>query len=133
MPRMIFLNLPVRDIAASTGFYEAIGCTKNEDYSDETACSMMWSDEIVFHLLTRERFATFTSQPVGDPQKECALMIALSCDTREEVDTLTQAAVASGGKADARGAQDLGFMYTSAFTDPDGHVIEPVWMNPVPA
>lgn len=130
MPRMIFLNLPVRDLAAAVRFYEAIGCTKNEEYSDDSAASMMWSDEIVFHLLTRERFASFTSQPVGDPQKECSLMVALSCDSREEVDELVRAAAKGGGRTDLREAQDHGFMYTHAFADPDGHVLEPVWMNP---
>jgi predicted lactoylglutathione lyase len=30
MPKMIFVNLPVNDLAAATRFYEAIGCKKNE-------------------------------------------------------------------------------------------------------
>lgn len=29
MPKMIFLNLPVKDLAAATRFYEAIGCNFN--------------------------------------------------------------------------------------------------------
>lgn len=29
MSKSIFVNLPVADLAASTRFYEAIGCVKN--------------------------------------------------------------------------------------------------------
>ena len=52
MSKMIFVNLPVKDIAAATRFYEAIGCQKNEQFSDHQASSMVWSDVITFHLLT---------------------------------------------------------------------------------
>lgn len=54
MPKMIFVNLPVKDIAAATRFYEAIGCTTNEQFSDHQASNMVWSDAIIFHLLTRD-------------------------------------------------------------------------------
>ena len=30
MTKMIFVNLPVADVAASTAFYEALGCVKDE-------------------------------------------------------------------------------------------------------
>jgi len=33
MPKTIFLNLPVKGLAAATRFYEAIGCKKNEQLS----------------------------------------------------------------------------------------------------
>lgn len=34
MPRMIFVSLPVADVAASTAFYEAIGFEKNARFSN---------------------------------------------------------------------------------------------------
>ena len=57
------------------------------------------------------------------------MLIALSHDSREEVDAITEAAAAAGGKADIRERQDMGFMYLRTFEDPDGHAFEPAWMD----
>lgn len=129
MPRMIFINLPVKNLAAATRFYEAIGCKKNEQFSDEKAASMVWSDAITFQLLTREYFATFTSKPVADAHDTCQVLLALTQDTREDVDTINEAAAAAGGKADVRERMDMGWMYNRSFEDTDGNVFEAVWMD----
>jgi predicted lactoylglutathione lyase len=129
MPKMIFVNLPVKDLAAATRFYEAIGCEKNEQFSDQNAASMVWSDAITFQLLTHDYYSTFTSKPIADAHKTSAMLIALSRDSREEVDAIVEAAAAAGGKADIRERQDMGFMYLRTFEDPDGHVFEPAWMD----
>lgn len=129
MPRMIFVNLPVRDIAAATRFYEAIGCEKNVQFSDEKASSMVWSETITFQLLARDYFATFTPKQIADAQKTSEVLLCLTRDSREEVDAMAQAAAGAGGRADIREPMDMGFMYNRAFEDPDGHVFEIVWMN----
>ena len=130
MPKMIFVNLPVKDLAASIRFYEAIGCSKNAQFSDENAASMVWSDAITFQLLTRDYYATFTAKPIADAHKASAMLIALSRDSREEVDAIAEAAGAAGGKADMREPQDMGFLYQRVFEDPDGNTFEPTWMDP---
>jgi predicted lactoylglutathione lyase len=130
MPKMIFVNLPVRDLAAATHFYKAIGCEKNERFSDEKASSMVWSDTITFQLLTRAYYSTFTAKPIADAHQTSAMLIALSQGSREDVDAIVEAASAAGGKADIRERQDMGFMYLRTFADPDGNVFEPMWMNP---
>ena len=130
MPRMIFVNLPVTDLAATTRFYEAIGCVKNEQFSDANAVSMMWSDTIVFMLLRNEFYSTFTSKKIVDAHGASETLLALSFESREEVDAFTAAAGRAGGKVDVRPPQELGFMYSRSVEDPDGHVFEPVWMDP---
>ena len=130
MPKMIFVNLPVKDLAASTRFYEAIGCSKNAQFSDESAASMVWSDAITFQLLTRDYYATFSAKPIADAHATSAMLIALSRDSREEVDAITEAAGAAGGKADVREPQDMGFLYQRVFEDPDGNTFEPTWLDP---
>ena len=130
MPKMIFVNLPVADLAVSTRFYEAIGCVKNPQFSDEKASSMVWSDTITFQLLTRAYFATFTSRPVADAHQTCQVLFALSRDGRAEVDDIVAAAESAQGNADIRDVVDLGWLYNRAFADPDGHVFEAVWMDP---
>lgn len=129
MPKMIFVNLPVKDLAAATRFYEAIGCTKNEQFSDDKASSMNWSDTITFQLLATDFFASFTPKEIADTRKTTEVLIALTFDDREDVDAITDAAAASGGKADIRERMDMGWMYNRAFEDTDGHIFEAVWMD----
>jgi predicted lactoylglutathione lyase len=126
---MIFVNLPVKDIAASTRFYEAIGCTKNEQFSDEKASSMVWSDVITFQLLAESYFSTFVSRPIANAQETCQVLLAISMESRAEVDAIAEAAAQNGGRNDIRDAMDLGFMYNRAFQDPNGHIFEAAYMD----
>ena len=130
MPKMIFVSLPVKDLAASTRFYEAIGCEKNPQFSDDNTSSMMWSDTITFMLLTHDYYSSFTAKPIADAHRASPMMIGLSLDSREAVDAIVDAAAGAGGSTDLRPAQDLGFMYQRTFEDPDGNSFEPVWLNP---
>ena len=129
MQKTIYVNLPVHDLAAATRFYEAIGCTKNPQFSDANAASMVWSDTITIQLLTREFFGTFTAKPIADAHHACGAMLALLQASRDEVDGVLAAAVRAGGKADVRNRMDLGWMYNRAVEDPDGHVLELVWLD----
>jgi predicted lactoylglutathione lyase len=129
MPKTIFVNLPVKDLAAATRFYEAIGCEKNEQFSDHQASNMVWSDTITFHLLTHDYFATFTPKPVADAHKTSEVLMALARDRREDVDAIVEAAAGAGGKADPREPMDMGWLYNRAFEDTDGHMFEAVWID----
>lgn len=129
MSKMIFINLPVSDLATATRFYEAIGCRKNEQFSDHQASSMVWSDTITFQLLVNDYFATFTPKKIADAHATSEVLLALSSDSREEVDAIVEAADATGGKADIRERQDMDWFYNRAFEDPDGHVFEAIWMD----
>ncbi len=129
MPKMIFVNLPVKDLAAATRFYEAIGCKKNEQFSDHQSSSMVWSDTITFHLLSNDYFSTFTPKKIANAHATSEVLLALSRDNREQVDAILEAAAATGGKADIRERQDMGWLYNRAFEDPDGHVFEAIAMD----
>lgn len=129
MSKSIFVNLPVADLAASTRFYEAIGCSRNPQFSDEKASSMVWSDTVTVQLLTRAYFATFSPRPVANAHETCQVLLALTRDSRAAVDAMANAAASAGGKADIRKAMDLGWLYNRSFADPDGHVFEAVWVD----
>lgn len=129
MPKMIFVNLPVRDLARSTAFYQALGATKNDQFSDDTASSMVFSDTIYAMLLTHEKYSQFTSKPIADAQKTSQVLIAITAESRAEVDAVLDKAKGAGGLVDPRPAQDYGFMYSRSFDDPDGHTWEVVWMD----
>jgi predicted lactoylglutathione lyase len=128
MPKMIFVNLPVTDLGRSIAFYEAIGCVKNEQFSNEQAAMLTWSDTISFMLLTHDFYRTFTTKQIADAHASSEVLLCLSRDSRAEVDAITEAALAAGGK-EPRPVQDMGFMYGRAFEDPDGHTFEPMWMD----
>lgn len=128
MSKMIFVNLPVTDLDRSIRFYEAIGCEKNEVFSNDKAAAMVWSDTIHFMLLTHGFYQGFTSKPIGDAHQTSLALIALSRDSRAEVDAITMAAIGAGGR-EHHEAEDEGFMYSRAFEDPDGHGFGPFWMD----
>lgn len=128
MPQMIFVNLPVTDIARSRAFYAALGFSFNEQFSDDNTACVVISDTIFVMLLNHARFGDFTPLPILDSRKGCAHLLALSRDSRADVDAFAVAALANGG-SEFRPAQDMGWMYSRALADPDGHVWEPAWMD----
>ncbi|RSV13916.1 lactoylglutathione lyase [Sphingomonas sp. ABOLG] len=128
MARMIFVNLPVSDVARAAAFYEALGFRRNPMFSNEQASAVVWSDEINVMLLDRAFYATFTDKTLIDAHTTSGVLLAISQDSREEVDAITEAALAAGGR-ETRERQDMGYMYGRAFEDPDGHVWEPMFMN----
>lgn len=128
MARMIFVNLPVANLAASMAFYEALGFTNNPQFTDETAACMVWSETINVMLLTHDKWRTFTSRPIP-PSTSSEVLLAISLDSREAVDAMNEAAAANGGTADINPRQDMGFMYNRNLADPDGHVWEAFWMD----
>ena len=129
MPKMIFVNLPVADLKRATAFYESIGSTKNPQFSDDTASCMVFSETIYAMLLTHEKYKQFTSKKIVDARTSSEVMIALSADSREDVDGMVGRAKAAGGSPDPTPTQDFGFMYGRSFEDPDGHIWEVVWMD----
>ncbi|WP_275285932.1 VOC family protein [Halomonas elongata] len=128
MNKMIFVNLPVTDLGASMAFYQALGFENNPTFTDETAACMVWSETINVMLLTHDKWRTFTSRPIP-PATSSEVMLAISCESREAVDGMNEAAAANGGTADINPLQDLGFMYNRNLADPDGHVWETMWMD----
>lgn len=129
---MIFVNLPTSDLERSKAFYVALGCTINPNFTDENAAAIAWSDDILFMILTREFFATFTEKTIADPTTSLQTIVALSRDSRADVDAIVEAGLAAGGSK-ARDPEDYGFMYQRSLHDPDGHLLEFTYMDPVAA
>ena len=129
MTRMIFVNLPVADLSKAMAFYEALGFTNNPQFTDETAACMVWSECIMVMLLTHDKWKGFTDRPIP-PSTQSEVMIAITLDSKQAVDTLVDAGAAAGGSADLNPPQDHGFMYQRTLADPDGHIWEPFWMDP---
>jgi predicted lactoylglutathione lyase len=128
MDRMIFVNLPVHDLAASRRFYTGLGFGINDMFSDERCACVVVSDTIFVMLLDHERFGDFVSVPIADAHATAQVINCLSAESRAEVDEFVAAALAHGG-AEYRGVQDEGPMYGRSVTDPDGHAWEILFME----
>lgn len=129
MPSQIFVNLPVADLERSTRFFEALGYGFDARFTDENATCLVIDEGIHAMLLTEPFFAGFTRREICDTGVATEAIIALSMDSRAQVDRVADAAEAAGGTA-AGDPMDHGFMYQRSFYDPDGHHWEVFHMDP---
>ena len=120
MGTQVFINLPVADLRKSVAFYEAVGFSRNPQFTDDTAACIAVSDTVFVMLLPHARFRDFTTKAICDTSKAVEVLLNLSCETREGVDCLVAKALAAGGSTYDE-PEDLGFMYSHSFVDPDGH------------
>ncbi|CAN5398176.1 VOC family protein [soil metagenome] len=132
MSKQIYVNLPVGDLAKSTAFYEALGFTKNPAFSDENASGMMWSDDIFVMLLTHDFYKKFLrDKDIADTGKTSGVLLALSLETKEEVQKFADTAKQNGGdyfQVDMGAPAEMMFGYE--VQDIDGNTWEPLWMSP---
>jgi uncharacterized protein len=129
MAKMIFVNLPVRDLPKARALYEAVGATLNPQFSDDAAACMVFSDAISVMLLTHDKWAFFTKKLISDARGASEVLLAHSCESRDAVNAMADAAGKSGGAADVNPTRDYDFMFSRSFEDPDGHVREPMGMD----
>ncbi|BAU95323.1 lactoylglutathione lyase [Corynebacterium suranareeae] len=126
---MIFINLPVTDLAASKRFYAGLGFAENPVFSDEHTASFEVSDAIVVMLLDTERFNTFTHRPAVEKNGPREVLNCLSVCSTEDADEFMRRAREFGGTITRELAAE-GPMYGGAFDDPDGHGWELMYFDP---
>lgn len=126
----IYINLPVRDLTASTTFYQALGFTKNDQFSNENASAMVWDETLNVMLLTHDFMKWFlpTSRRIADANQTCQVLNALQCESKQAVDAFFDRAITAGATATIA-TYDHGFMYGRDFQDLDGHIWEVFWMD----
>ena len=129
MNKNIFVNLPVKDLDRSKEYFGKLGYTFNAQFTDETAACMVISENIYAMLITHARFADFTVKAIADATKTTEVLIALSCESKEEVAEIANKALAAGA-TEAKEPQDYGFMVVRSLNDLDGHIWEYMWMDP---
>ena len=127
--RLVFVNLPVRDAAASRAFFTGLGFSCDDRFCDDQTACLVLSETAYVMLLDQARFADFTAKPVGDPATTTAALLCVSAADREAVDALADAALAAGATT-AKEPMEHGFMYGRSFFDLDGHHWEVMWMSP---
>ena len=129
MSREIFVNLSVRDLQKSMQFFSTLGFTFNPQFTDDKAACMIISDQAFAMLLSEPFFRGFTKNEICDTRTHTETLLALSCESRAEVDQMVRKAIDAGGRH-AMDPMDHGFMYGWSFYDLDGHHWEVLWMDP---
>ncbi|MFE7083678.1 VOC family protein [Priestia megaterium] len=124
----IFVNLPVKDLNKSIGFFTKIGFEFNAQFTNENATCMVISDNIFVMLLVEDYFKTFTKKEISDATKSTEVIVALSAESKEKVNEIVNKALAAGGKP-SNNPIDQGFMYGWSFQDIDGHLWEIMYMD----
>ena len=127
--RLMFVNLPVKDLAASTAFFRALGFDFDEKFTDDSCACMVVSEQAYVMLLVESRFSEFTTKRVADASASTEAILCVSAESREAVDAFADAALDAGASR-ANEPMDHGFMYGRSFHDLDGHLWEVMWMSP---
>lgn len=120
MIKQICLNLPVADLAKSRRFFKSLGFSENPQVSGESGAMVILSETIAVMLAPHSKFREFTPKAICDTTKAVEVLINLQCESRQVVDDLVAKALAAGGTTYDK-PEDLGFMYSHSFVDPDGH------------
>lgn len=130
MNKQVIFNLPVKDLGRSKDFFAALGFGFNPQFSNESAAFMIIvEDSILAMLMTEDFFTSLTNKPVAQALEGNEVIICLSCESREEVDSMIAKATAAGARI-PHPPEDHGFMYDQGFEDLDGHLWNLVWMSP---
>jgi hypothetical protein len=128
MATKIFVNLPVKDLARAVEFFTKLGYKFNPDFTDEKAACLVIGDNIYAMLLTEQFFKSFNKKGIVNTKKDAEVMLALSVNSREEVDQMMEKVLAAGG-TEPKKAEDYGWMYGRDFEDLDGHIWEVFYMD----
>jgi uncharacterized protein len=128
MHSTILVNLPVADVERSRKFFGGLGYTFNNDFSSDTALTVVLGEHQFAMLIQHDAFDALHPIATADAfaVKEC--VVCLTVGSRAEVDALVDRAIAAGGTAGD--TEDFDFMYGRSYNDLDGHSWQIFWMAP---
>ena len=130
MNKQVIFNLAVKDLDKSKAFFSALGFGFKREFSSEHAAYMVIVDDSIHAMLMTETlFQSLIDKPLAQASEANEVIICLTCESRDEVDSLIAKAVAAGGRT-PHPPEDHGFMYDQGFEDLDGHLWNLVWTAP---
>lgn len=125
----MFVNLPVKDLPKSIEFFTKLGFTFNPQFSDENGTCMIVGEDAYVMLLTEPFFKRFTKKELVNAPTATEVIVAVSADSKDEVNDIVNAALAAGGKV-SNESTDQDLMYSWSFQDLDDHLWEVLYMDP---
>jgi predicted lactoylglutathione lyase len=88
MDTQIFVNLPVKNLQKSMDFCSKLGYPFNPKFTDKNAACLVIINTIYAMLLVEDFFKSFTKKEIMDIRKALEVIIAISAESRLEVDQL---------------------------------------------
>jgi uncharacterized protein len=131
MIKELWINLPVKDINTSKDFFTRIGFVLNPRFSsnDQMSCITVGSKGINVMLFKNDAFSGITRNKLADTSQVTEVLFSFDAESREEVDDLAKKVTEAGGDVFSKPAESQGWMYGCAFTDPDGHRWNALYMD----
>lgn len=133
MTKEIWINLPVKDVAASKVFFKSLGgffrLHPSHEGNPNMGAVQAGDHNVMVMLFPEARIEAFSQNPVTDTTKSTEVLFSFSAETREEVDEMAKSVKAAGGNVFAAPAEIDGWMYGCAFADLDGHRWNMLYMD----
>lgn len=128
MNKQIYLNIPIQDLTKTMDYFKELGFEFNMDFTDDKSAAMVVSEDITIMMLNHESFKRFTKKEIINNQTHIGSIIALNCESKEQVSEMTKKAIELGGTA-ANDPYDYGWMYGESFYDINGHMWELIYFS----
>jgi uncharacterized protein len=130
MGTKVFVNLPVKNLNKTVGFFTKVGYKFDPTFSDENSKCLIITESLSVMLLVEPLFKTYTSKEICDTGKSTEAILTLPADSRSQVDQLLRKIIDAGGIETGK-PQEMGWAYERSFQDPDGHLWEVIFMEPL--
>ncbi|OJD24675.1 hypothetical protein ACJ73_03963 [Blastomyces percursus] len=134
-PKMTFtISLATADIEAAKRFGAALGFTVQACYDADTTLHLKYDDSFGIFYGTHSVFGKFlpAGREVASTKAAHEVIVTLSVNSREEVDTLIQKGLEAGGKPGPNMIPEEcagPALYSRSMEDPDGHLYEIVFYD----
>lgn len=99
MTTQFFVNLPVRDLPASTAFFNALGYATNPNFSNDDASCIVVSDTIYVMLLVEPFFQGFTRKAICDARTHTEAILWKRRTTASCTSAASRISMATNGKS----------------------------------
>lgn len=119
--KMIWANLPVKDIERTRKFFLALGFKVNGEPTAEIVSFIIAENEFIINFFQEEQFKTATEIAVTDTKKSAEIIFSLSAESKEDVKEWAETVKKAGGTVFLEPQEIQGNMYNMGFADPDGH------------
>ncbi len=123
MSQDLWLNLPVKDLATSIAFYQALGFERNmgPGNTDSSACFMVGEKRVVLMLFLNPVFSRFSGVAISDTNIGAEVLISIGASSAAQVDDFAKRALTGGGRVFSEPGAAGGGMVGCGLCDPDGH------------
>jgi uncharacterized protein len=133
MSTMLFVYLPVKNLATSTRFFADLGFSFDQQFPVENMKALVINDDSRVVLVAESQFKADIEanikKDIADTTTSAEAIVQLRVDSRQQVDELVDKALAAGGQM-ANPTNDRGFLYGRSFQDLDRHLWDVFSIDP---